>query len=84
MRVVAATFPDARAAGRVLSELRDRYRLGPGDARVAPMGTAGSDYDEGTALLAGRFRDDRVSEVEQLIEQRGGEVIVEVPERWTV
>ena len=79
MRVLAATFADEATAERVLAELRERYRLRPTDAEVAPLGTAGDDSGE-RVVLAGRFAEVVVPEVERLIEGRGGAVVAEVDE----
>ncbi len=82
VRVLAATFNDRQAAQGVLRELRDLYQLGPDDASVAPLGTAGDGTDRLT-VLAGRFRDERIGEVKHIIERRGGEVVADVDKRWT-
>jgi len=79
MRVLAATFADEATAERVLAELRERYSLRPTDAEVAPLGTAG-DESGGRAVLAGRFQEVVVPEVERLIEGRGGAVVAKVDE----
>ena len=83
MRVVAATFKDRDAAHRVLRELRDAFGLGVKDAELAPLGTAGSEDSEGVTLLAGRFQDDRVAGVREVVEQNGGQVVVNVDEAAT-
>jgi hypothetical protein len=79
MRLLAATFADEAAAERVLAELRERYSLRPTDAEVAPLGTAGDDSG-GRVVLAGRFREVVVPEVERFIAGRGGAVVAEVDE----
>ena len=81
MRVLAATFSDREQADGVLRELRSRYELGPEDAALAPLGTAGA--RNGLTVLAGRFYEERVREIRELIEQRGGQVVADVDKRWT-
>ena len=81
MRVLAAAFRERRAAARVLQELRSRYELGPGDASVAPLGSAGSTASD--TVLAGRFHDEVVPEIRRVVAENGGEVVSEVDERWT-
>ena len=81
MRVLAATFSDRSAAAGVLRELRARYELGPEDAALAPLGDSGA--RDGLTLLAGRFYDERVADIRQLIERHGGQVVADVDKRWT-
>ena len=82
MRVLAASFSDRDRAREVLTELRRRYGLAPDDAGLAPLGTNGSG-ESGETLLAGRFWEDRVTEIRELIERHGGEVVADVDKRWT-
>jgi hypothetical protein len=82
VRIIAATFSDEEVADRVLDELRDRYELGAKDAELAPLGTAGFEWEPGT-LLAGRFHDDRTPAVRALVERNGGQVVMEVDEAAT-
>ena len=79
---MAAKFTDGEAAARVLGELRDAYDLDPNDAALAPLGTAGSPED-GVTLLAGRFWEERVPRIRELVEQNGGSVVVDVDEAAT-
>ena len=81
MRVLAATFSDREAAAGVLRELRVRYELGPEDAAVAPLGTTGA--SNGLTLLAGRFYDERVQDIKQLIERHGGQIVADIDKQWT-
>ncbi len=81
MRVLAAAFEDPGAANSTLRELRRRYRLQPGDAGIAPLGSVGA--GEARTLLAGRFYDDAVPEVKSLVAQHGGRVVSDVDEQWT-
>lgn len=78
MRLVAATFADEAAAEQVLAELRERYELRAIDADVAPLGS--SEESGGRVVLAGRFRETVLAEVEQLIERWGGAIVTEVDE----
>ncbi|CAN5602458.1 MAG: hypothetical protein H0V12_03310 [Chloroflexi bacterium] len=82
MRVIAATFSDRPAATRVLNELRGRYELSADDADVAPLGTYGGSRETLT-VLAGRFWEDRVVEVAEIIGRNGGELVADIDERWT-
>lgn len=79
MRLVAATFSDESSAQQVLEELRERYRLRATDADLAPLGTAGRD-DDRRIVLAGRFHEAVVPDVERIIEGSGGAVVAEVDE----
>ncbi len=79
MRLVAATFADEATAQQVLSELRERYDLRTIDADVAPLGTSG-DGASASVVLAGRFRESVVDDVEQLMRERGGAIVAEVDE----
>jgi hypothetical protein len=81
MRVLAAAFESATAARSVLEELRRRYRLRPTDVSIAPLGTG--DGAVARTVLAGRFYDDAVSDIEATVERHGGQVVSDVDERWT-
>jgi hypothetical protein len=81
MRVLAAAFVEPGGATRVLRELRRRFGLAPGDAAVAPLGTAGMAVAK--TVFAGRFEDENVPEVRRVVAEHGGEVVSEVDERWT-
>lgn len=82
VRVIAATFHDETTAQRVLRRLRRAYELRRTDAELAPLGVAGSDYQE-PVVLAGHFYDERVPIVRDLIERSGGRVVVDVDEAAT-
>jgi len=82
LRVLAASFRDGKVARRVLKELQRAYELRAEDAAVAPMGTA-AESDAPLTVLAGRFHDDRVGRIRDLVERYGGRVLVEVDERAT-
>ena len=81
MRVLAAAFEDSVAARSALDELRDRYGLRPGDASIAPLGD--DDHAATRTVLAGRFVDDSVPGIRDVVTSHGGEVVSEVDERWT-
>jgi hypothetical protein len=81
MKVVVATFADEDRARRVLRILRDRYDLGPADAQVAPLGAG--PVEGADVLLAGRFRDQRLKEIRELVEEHGGTIVQEVDEQRT-
>ncbi len=78
LHIVAAVFPDwdgARAAERELSALLD---VGEDDVSVGPVG--GDASGRGPALLAGRFRVERLPEIEEVVHDHAGTVLVDVPE----
>jgi hypothetical protein len=79
LHLVAAVFPDwdeARAAERELFELLD---VGDADLAVGPAG--GDAGGRGPALLAGRFRAERMPEISALVEEHAGTVLLDIPER---
>ena len=78
MRLVAATFADEATAERTLAELRERYDLRAIDADVAPLGS--SEEYGAQVVLAGRFREAVLRDVESLIEARGGAIVTQVDE----
>ena len=78
MRVVAATFADEATAEDTLAELPVRCDLREIDADVAPLGS--DETNGGRVVLAGRFREAGLRDVEQLIGARGGEIVTEVDE----
>jgi hypothetical protein len=81
MRVLAAAFDDAADASSTLEELRQRYGLRPGDAAIAPLGSAEPSGER--TVLAGRFDDEEVAEIRSLVAEHGGRVVSEVDESWT-
>ena len=81
MRVVGATFSRREKAEQVLEELRSRFDLRQSDAAVAPLGVTGDRED--ATVLAGRFQDDCVALVRELIERCGGSIAVEIDEQAT-
>ena len=83
MRVLAASFADRDAAVRVLEELRQRFDLTPEDAAVAPLGV-GTASGPASTVLAGRFYEERIDVVRELVERSGGEVVVVVDEVITL
>jgi hypothetical protein len=78
LHLVAAVFPDwagARAARRELFELLD---VADGDLAVGPAG--GDAGGQGPALLAGRFRVERLPEITAVVAEHAGTVLVDIPE----
>ena len=78
LHIVAAVFRDwdgARAAERELSALLD---VGDDDVTVGPVG--GDAGGGGPALLAGRFRVERIPEIEAVLSDHAGTVVVDIPE----
>lgn len=82
MRVLAATFDREEAARAVLNTLRRRFDLSRRDASVAPLGSD-DPRERGFFLLAGRFYDQRVSEVRRLVESFGGRLVEDIDEART-
>ena len=80
MRVVAARFP-GRPQASAARDLLQR-ELNPQDVEVAPLEHPG-EASTGDALLAGRFSDEQAAAAVELVEAAGGEVVVDVDERWT-
>jgi hypothetical protein len=81
MRVLAAAFPNPRAARSALDELRRRFGPGGLDASTAPLGNG--DPSGSRTVLAGRFPDEAVSEIRGIVAQHDGQVVSDVDERWT-
>ena len=78
LHLVAAVFPDwagARAARRELFELLD---VEDDDVAVGPAG--GDAGGRGLALLAGRFRVERLPEITAVVAEHAGTVLVDIPE----
>jgi len=77
LHLVAAVFPDwagARAARQELCELLD---VEDDDLAVGPAG--GDAGGRGLALLAGRFRVERLAEIEAVFAGHDGTVLVDIP-----
>src|SRR3954466_7437153 len=80
MRVVAARFSEpsqASAARDLLERAVDHASL-----EVAPLGHPGEEIS-GDAVLAGRFPDEAAPAAVAIVERAGGEVVVDIDERWT-
>lgn len=82
MRVLAARFPDRDRASMVLDRLQRTLDMTPPDVAIAPLGVSSGGDDEQT-LLAGRFPEERLSEVTRLVREAGGEIVADVDEQWT-
>lgn len=82
MRVLAARFPDRRRASTVLGALHRRFPVDPQDVAIAPLGVPGKASD-GETLLAGRFPEELTEQIGALVNQAGGEIVVDVDEAWT-
>jgi hypothetical protein len=84
MRVLAARFPDRRRAFAVKDLLRRKLDGDPPpEVDIAPLAVPGEDSTTTDTLLAGRFADDQAREVTALVQQGGGEIVVNVDESWT-
>jgi hypothetical protein len=82
MRVLAARFPDRRRASTVLGALHRRFPVDPQDVAIAPLGVPGQESD-GEMLLAGRFPEELTDQVGEIVNEAGGEIVVDVDEAWT-
>ena len=82
MRVLAARFPDRRRASTVLGALHRRFPVDPQDVAIAPLGVPG-EASHGETVLAGRFPEELTDQVGALVNQAGGEIVVDVDEEWT-
>jgi hypothetical protein len=80
MQIMGARFPDPDDADHALDELRSRLDIGPEDAGTQPLGTTDYDDHDDPALLAGRFRKDRIVLVEDVIARHGGAIVVAISE----
>jgi hypothetical protein len=82
MRVLAARFPDRERASLALRRLNRRFRLGPRDVGIAPLGIPG-ERSETETVLAGRFPESRMAEVGRVVREAGGEIVADVDESRT-
>lgn len=82
MRVIAARFREAGSVSRALARLKAHLDLGPDDVGVAPLGSVDQPRDA-DFLLAGRFRESRLSEIRSIIERDGGEIVADLDEGRT-
>lgn len=74
-----AALEDARAAE---AALRHELDVDATDIQLKPMG--GDPGDEGlTAVLGGRFRENRRRDIERVVEIFGGRILDVLPEAWT-
>lgn len=83
MRVLAAKFRHRARASTVLNQLQQTLRVRPPDVAIAPLGLPGTQAADET-LLAGRFADDRVSDVIRMVHEEGGEIVANVEEAWNL
>jgi hypothetical protein len=82
MRVVAARFRGSREALAALDLLRRNLDIGERDAAVAPLGHPGQGESD-DSILAGRFRDEKIAVVAEIVRQTGGEIVADVDETRT-
>ena len=75
MRIVGARFPDRRAF-KAREELRHRHGLAERDIAVRRLGTTDYAVLPTDLVLAGRFEIDQAADAIRVIEQLGGEVLV--------
>jgi hypothetical protein len=72
---IGARFSDRERALATMRELRRRFRLGPADVEVGPLGTTTYDQPPSGTLLAGQFPAADAGAVVGVIEERGGEIV---------
>jgi hypothetical protein len=83
MRVMAAAFPDAETATSAEAELRERLDVGDADIALAQAG--GDVMRSGRqAVLAGRFREHRRVEIQEIVEAHGGMLVDDLPEARSI
>lgn len=82
MRILAARFADRNRASAVLGRLQRTLEVRPPDVAIAPLGIPGTTTTNET-LLAGRFAEEQTEKVASLVHEAGGEIVVNVDERWT-
>jgi hypothetical protein len=82
MRIVGARFPDRRAF-KARGELRHRHGLAERDIGVRRLGTTDFAVLPTDLVLAGRFETEQAADAIRVIEQLGGEVLVDRDEVQT-
>jgi len=82
MRIVGARFPDRRAF-TAREELRRRHGLAERDIGVRRLGTTDYAVVPTDLVLAGRFEAEQAADAIRVIEQLGGEVLVNRDEAQT-
>ena len=75
MRIVGARFPDRRAF-KAREELRHRHGLAERDIAVRRLGTTDYAVLPTDLVLAGRFEAEEAADAIAVIEQLGGEVLI--------
>ena len=80
MRVVAARFSESSQASAARDMLE--REVDHAGIEVAPLAHPGEEA-KGDALLAGRFTDAQAQIAVKLVQRAGGEVVVDIDERWT-
>lgn len=82
LRIVAAAFADRDEAAAAERELRGQLDVGPADISTSEIG--GDPPKRGLrGVLAGRFRAHRRGDVLRVVEDHGGQIVADVPERHT-
>jgi len=76
MRVLGYSFRRDGDAERARRELVTRFQLSSSDARLAPLADDGS-------VLGVRVVEDDLTDVKQILQENGGEPVVDVDEAWT-
>jgi hypothetical protein len=75
MHVLAARFRTISAASAALRAIRSAVTVAPGDSGVRPLGSTRYDAPTGDFLLAGRFEEQDVPAVIDIVATQGGKVI---------
>lgn len=76
MRVLGYGFESEAEASEAERTLVETYGLGTSDAQLADLAGNG-------VVLAVRAREENLDAVRSVLEQHGGERLVDVDERWT-
>lgn len=82
MRVFAATFRDHPSAEAAELGLARALPLGADGVRLAALGRA-SDPNGPDTILAGRFEDDAMRVVREVVRQCGGTIVADLDEERT-
>jgi len=75
MHVLGARFRTASAASAALLAIRASVAVAPGDSGVRPLGSTRYEEASEDYLLAGRFADEDVAKVTEIVEAEGGRII---------
>jgi len=75
MYLVGARFDDMRAAEAALVELREQPGVDDRDVGLRPLGSLRYERPRDYHVVAGRFRQDDVAGVVEIMNRHGGEIV---------